>query len=196
MAKLIALHGWAQTGKDTAAGFLAEKGWECRAFADPLRELAEAANPIVLPDEVWRAGAGPNGEDLQDLWRYHDSLEHFGYNEAKNHGDFRDFLQRLGNGARQVFGDSFWVDQATTNITADTVWADCRYFNEADSVRSRGGIVVQILRDGTGPANDFERLHHSMGEYSFDVTIENSGSLALLRETILEVAREAPEARA
>ncbi len=173
--KLIGFHGWGRCGKDSAAGFLVERGWERRAFADPLRDLAAAADPIV-------------GSADGEYRTYTEYLNHYGYDEAKSHGDFRPFLQRLGDGARKVFGDDFWVDMAVANLTTDTAWADVRYSGEGDAIKSRGGIVIKIEREGCGPANAFEAEHHAMEDYPFDTVIHNNGSLALLRETVLEIA--------
>lgn len=181
MAKLVGLHGWARSGKDTSADFLEEVGWERRAFADPLRSLALACDPAVCYSFL-----------KDEFVRYSHVLEDVGYDEAKKQYDeVREFLQRLGNGARVVFGDLFWVERATVNVHPDSqiVWTDVRYVNEGNAVRALGGIVVEIQRPGTGPANEFEAQHHSMPDFQFDTVIHNDGSLDDLRGQVLEIAR-------
>jgi len=191
MPKLIGLHGWGGSGKDAAAQFLVEQGWERRAFADPLRDLALAADPIVSVDKKWIFDDGTDNENEVDGWRYSDSIKYYGYDEAKNHDDFRGFLQRLGDGARATFGANFWVEQATARIFTDTVWTDVRYSNEGQAIRDLGGMVIKIERPGVGPANDFEAKEHSMEGFDFDVELMNSGTLDDLRSTILTIAEDA-----
>ncbi len=42
---LIGFAGAARSGKDTAASFLVERGWQRKAFADPVRNMLYALNP-------------------------------------------------------------------------------------------------------------------------------------------------------
>jgi len=186
MANLICLHGWARSGKDTAAAFLKPLGFEVRAFADPLRSLTHACDPII---------AGYFGDEESVWYRYAEALDDIGYNEAKlAYPEVREFLQRLGNGARQVFGDLFWVEQALKGLEdpeSRVVWTDCRYNNEGQAVRDAGGLIVKIERRGTGPANAFEAEHHSMPGFEFDRVIENNGSLEDLRAKIEDIFKYA-----
>ena len=184
MNKFLALCGWASSGKDTAADALELVGWDRRAFADPLRKLALECDPIIyfdLDDEdKWRYGLG-------EYVSYADLMDSEGYEAAKKSKDeFRSFLQRLGAGARLVFGDSFWIDQTTLNLTRNTVWTDCRYVNEAEAIRSLGGFVVRIERPGTGPANSFEEKSHGLIGFEVDAIIQNDGSKEDLHKEILK----------
>lgn len=185
MTNLLGIHGWARSGKDTAAGFLVDVGWEQRGFADPLRELAKLSNPIIaaFPGQVYDDG----DQDDVGYLTYQQMLDVYGYDESKDREDeFRAYLQRLGNGARTVFGDDFWVQQAIRDITPESkiVWADVRYDNEALAVKGAGGIVIEIVRDGTGPTNEFEAKHHKVSTELIDYMFDNNGTLDALRDRI------------
>lgn len=152
-SKLIGLAGYARSGKDTAAAYLAaEYGYERRAFADKLRELAEAINPVV--------GFG------QATYQW--ALDTLGYEQAKNiYPEVRDFLVALGKGVREVLGPDIWLDACLPPVRyaglevmhfggPPLVVSDVRYPNEACRIRDLGGDVWLIDRLGIEPANDEE----------------------------------------
>lgn len=84
----------------------------------------------------------------------------------------RQYLQNLGNEARGVFGDDFWVDQvlpktdlahvslldsheSCRNIwnsrypgAATIAFTDLRYPNEAERILDLGGFVIEVVRPG------------------------------------------------
>lgn len=78
----------------------------------------------------------------------------------------REYLQNFGNDARELFGDTFWIDQVLPNpSTYDRVLdeqklaqrytdvdcvaiTDLRYPNEAERVFDLGGEVWEIVRPG------------------------------------------------
>lgn len=62
----------------------------------------------------------------------------------------REFLQRYGTEAhRDVFGDSFWVDQAMANYYRSNeiyfYFTDARFLNEAAAIRDNGGLIIRVL---------------------------------------------------
>jgi hypothetical protein len=76
----------------------------------------------------------------------------------------RKYLQNLGNEAREIFGDTFWIDQVLPDPTSPAPFVDLarkyptaelvaitdlRYPNEAERVRNLGGEVWEVLRPGT-----------------------------------------------
>ena len=77
----------------------------------------------------------------------------------------RQYLQNFGNEARQIFGDTFWIDQVlppdglTDQATARAMHAryagvdclvitDLRYPNEAERVLNLGGVNLEVIRPG------------------------------------------------
>lgn len=64
----------------------------------------------------------------------------------------------------------------------DWIVTDCRFPNEADAVKERGGIVWWIDRDVESDDNHFSET--SMKNYEFDHTIDNGGDIDLLIATV------------
>jgi hypothetical protein len=158
--KLVGLAGYARTGKDTVAGYLAEQhGYERLAFADKLRELALEIDPLI------------DGEGYIHPVPWKLLVKANGYEGAKELGG-REMLVKLGAGCRKVLGPDVWLDallplpkQPHTGVMPfgsavgelPTVVSDVRYLNEAQRIVDLGGEVWYISRPGVGPANDEER---------------------------------------
>lgn len=175
---IIGLSGYARSGKDEAAKVLVnEFDYRRVAFADKLRDVLYALNPIVgFEGEPLEIGIDPVG--VQQVIDRHGWD---GYKETEHGTEIRRLLQRLGTEAgRETLWDNIWVDAALTGVsTSDKiVVTDVRFPNEADAIKKRGGIMVRINRDGNGPATDqYNNTHKSetsLDDYNFDYTLNNS----------------------
>lgn len=182
--KIIALSGFARSGKDEAAKVLVEEfGFTRVAFADKLREVLYALNPIV--GELNLSGQGYT--DVKTLY-VQDVIDKYtwdGYKETSYGPEIRRLLQRLGTEAgRQTLWDSIWIDAALTGLPEDAkvVVSDARFFNEFDAVRARGGEVWRIERNGVGPANDHASEMEAIDYPHFYATLYNDGTLEEFRE--------------
>lgn len=181
---IIALSGYARSGKDTCADILVEElGFQRAAFADVLRACVEALNPIV--GQYFR-GSQPDG-----LKRYNDVLREVGYDKGKElYPEFREILQRMGTEVgRDILGANIWVDLTLAKMKfsssqRDWILTDCRFPNEAAAVRDANGQVWRVERPGVDPANDHVS-EHALDDYTFDVTIENNGTLEDLKAQVL-----------
>lgn len=188
---IIALSGYARSGKDSAARALIAQGWEHRAFADVLRAFLLAVDPLV-PVSGWRRWLpwGPRVERLSALIA---RVGWGGYKEVPGAGDeVRALLQRLGTDAgRALLGEDVWVD-ATLNrpVTGEgLVLTDCRFPNEAEAVRERGGAVVRVERPGVGPVNS-HISETALDDYDgFAARLANDGTLADLDAQVLAARR-------
>lgn len=185
MNPLVALSGYARSGKDTAAAALVEVlGYRRVAFADALKEVAYRANPLVRVPRRW-SFLPPRHVRLAEL------VDVVGWDEAKKVPDVREFLQRLGTQAgRGVLGENVWVRGALDTIAPGerVVVTDCRFPNEATAVTARGGLVIRVTRPGTGPSNAHPS-ETSLDDYPFDVEIRNDGTVADLRRKILDATQ-------
>lgn len=144
---LIAFSGFAGCGKDAAASVLIrDHGYERVSFADPLRQMLYALNPI--------AGYRSMSGDLVDVQTLVDAK---GWDRAKReHEEIRELLQRLGTEAgRKILGQNVWVKLAMEKASqfSKVVITDCRFENEASAVMDMEGVVVRITRPGVGPIN-------------------------------------------
>lgn len=145
--QLIGLVGYAGSGKDTAAIGLTEHGWLRVSFAEPLRRMALAINPLI---DVFRGSDGVEATYLQD------EIDEAGWTQAKAYHETRKFLQNLGTECRNTFGEDCWIDQAREIIEAtdrNVVVTDCRFPNEFALIRELGGHLVKIERPDFGPVN-------------------------------------------
>lgn len=176
--KIIGLSGFARTGKDEVAKILVEgHGYTRVAFADKLREMLYALNPLV--DIGYR-----------ETWHVQDVIDKYGwdgYKETMYGSEIRRLLQRLGTEAgRQTLWDSIWIDAALTGFDDDAriVVADARFYNEFDAIRERGGSIWRIERPGVGPLNEHASENEATDYPNFALTIHNDGSLAELRAKV------------
>lgn len=153
-----------------------DHGYLRLAFAAPLKEAA--AILLDRPIEQMRGDAGFDREAILPDWGF----------------STRDFLQRFGTEVmRENFGQDFWIKHMRNRLAQMTrghdrfVITDCRFDNEAELVRSLGGIVVEVKRPGfTGGA------HASDAGVKADDTVYNDSSLYNLS---LEAARLANSTR-
>lgn len=172
--EIIGLSGYARVGKDEAAKVLVEEfGFTRVAFADKLRDVLYALNPLVHPTKENYFTNHKTPTTLQEViadWGWD------GYKESIYSDEIRRLLQRLGTEAgRETLWDSIWVDAALTGHPEDAklVVTDCRFPNEAQAIKERGGQVVRISRDGVGPANA-HASETSLDDWNFDYKIENN----------------------
>ncbi len=187
---ILGLGGFAQSGKDSVADYLVgEYGFMRVAFADKIRRLAEAIDPMIR-----LAGGG--------YARLSELLDDHGWDVAKQEPDVRRLLQRIGvEGGRDVLGVDIWVEIAARVIEAANgdgqgrfVITDVRLPNELQWLSARPHAEsIWVSRSGVGPVNDHS-TENSVSASDFDRTIRNDGTLeqlyAEVRHTMdrLEVA--------
>lgn len=179
--KLVAFSGYARAGKDTAVQVLRTEGFHRVAFADVMRDFALRLNPIV--GDSGQPGKPVRLEYVVDTWGWD------GYKETIYSAEIRGLLQRLGTECgRQLIHEDVWVDAALNSLDPDGMYAvsDCRFLNEAEAVRKRGGKVIRITRPGVGPANS-HASETSLDDYEFDAIVSNDDSHEVLRQRLLEV---------
>jgi hypothetical protein len=172
---IIGLSGYARSGKDEVAKVLvSEFNFERVAFADAIRDLLYLMNPMI------------------DITPLQTMVEALGWDATKKHPDVRRYLQDLGVGARKLFGKDFWVNQALNphlyehpivGVNKNIVVTDVRFENEADIVKSMGGEVWRIRRNGVDPVNQHVS-EIALDDYKFDQILKNEGSLDELRELV------------
>jgi hypothetical protein len=167
---IIGLSGYARSGKDEVAKILVEDyGYKRVAFADKIRELLLETNPQV-----------------RDGFRVESVVEAYGWDQAKvMFPEIRTLLQRLGVGARNIFGDEFWISQVFHSMdkTSEYVITDVRFENEAMMLKLMGGQLWRIKRPGVEPVNS----HVSESEldgYAVDKILKNEGTLEELRTLV------------
>lgn len=173
-----------QVGKDTAAQALArDLGFRRISFADPLRALAFEADPMILSNQMTNVGIGSG--HLQKI-----VTSVGGWDPAKvQFPEVRRFLQNLGVGARKVFGEDFWTEQALRTFSAGekVVVSDVRFPNEFECIKNLGGKMIKITRPGHEPGGHISET--ALSDFEFDAVVENNGSLVELEAKVVELVR-------
>lgn len=183
----IALIGRARSGKDTVGRYLVENhGYVRVSFADALKEMALAANPIVLGNELredWSC------EDL----RLAEAVQRHGWETAKDElPEVRRFLQNLGVAVRNQ-NPYHWIDAAEPARLAawrrgrPVVYTDVRFHNEVEHLETEGFMTVSITRPSritTGA--DTHTSETELENVPTDRALCNSGTIADLESDVRE----------
>ena len=182
MSSVVGFTGFAQVGKDSAAGFLAEFGYKRLAFADILRQSLYNLDPVAYYESPTQGNVG------RGLVRVRELVDEFGWDVVKVwYPEVRELLQRMGTEVgRALYGESFWVDRVMGQIEPDGkyVITDVRFSNEADAVRKAGGRLFRIDRPGVGSVNG-HISDTGIESLSISGRISNHGDLAEYRANVL-----------
>lgn len=163
---IIGITGYKRSGKDEVYNALRRAFYDVRriAFADPLKqELAKACE--VTPEFI---------EQHKENFRL--GMQWWGT-------EFR----------RELFGHDYWIrrsaEQLDKILATDSpdvvVFTDCRFPNEADFVKSRGGVVWRVLRD-VKISDDHHASERAMDDYSADQTFFNDSTLDAFYKKIVQ----------
>ncbi|OZV74794.1 hypothetical protein CA850_29710 [Micromonospora echinospora] len=168
---MVGLLGRARAGKDTVAAHLVERyGFRRYAFADALRECALIANPIVTPVDTVGGSV-----------RLADVVAAVGWEGAKAHREVRRTLQQLGVGVRHLQPD-FWVRVVMDEVehrTGPVAITDVRFPNEAEAIRTAGGVLVRVVRPGQDES-DQHVSEVALKDWPVDHTLMNDDDLHAL----------------
>ena len=174
--RIIGICGYARSGKNEAAKGLSDT-WKQVGFADALKQEALIAIRLSL------IAAGHNPPpDLGTLFTNPETKELY-----------RPFLVEYGRTMRKLDPDH-WVRRLFREMDKDSsyVITDVRYENEVAFVRKEGGLVIEIIRPGVGPANEEEKV--SMERVNADYHIYNNGTVEQLHKQVADYIKEKAEA--
>lgn len=164
---VIGVHGRANHGKNTVAGFLGGRFTEI-SFAEPMYAALAAITGIPA-------------ERLRDRQSKEQVIPWLGKSP-------RQMLQSLGTEwGRGMVSDQIWIDVAARRIEAcdgDVAVTDVRFDNEAQMLKDRFGAVVwEVVRPGatTCESHSSER---GVSRRFIDRTIVNDGDLAALEMAV------------
>jgi hypothetical protein len=151
---IIALTGRAGVGKTTVARELCKRHEFTRiSFAGPLKAMMYALyiEMDLSLEEILKRLQG-DLKETHDYWLGGASP--------------RKAMQTLGTEwGRHCLGENFWTgvwQRSVAKSGAQRVVAeDCRFHNEADTVRSLGGVIIGLRRDADSPLGAATRAHLS-----------------------------------
>lgn len=174
MRRIIGLTGHARVGKDTVGAYLMRAhGFDRLAFADQVRQALFTLNPVICTNEG-------------KYYPLRFCAQEYGWEFIKAQADGRGLLQRMGTDiGRRMFGADCWIKMVDRQIQQarpeSLVITDVRYDNEAEYIRSIGGVIWEITRAG------IERINTHASEQGIDrhlihMTLTNDGTLQELYE--------------
>ena len=159
---LIGLTGKAGSGKTTAARYLSDLyGIPRRPFAFPLKCMIGA---LGFPAEVLDGPSHVKELPTEKLAGH--SLRHA--------------MQTLGTQwGREIMGQDFWVRQWENTLDQPGCIADdVRFPNECEAIRSRGGVILRVERDGAGVRGEgAKHASEQCDKLWYDAVIPNNGSV-------------------
>lgn len=174
--------------------------WQIKKFAFKLKQVASLmlGYPVELfEDQEFKKQVLP----LE--WNYFGpSIQSGGISTAdivEKQMDIRTFLQKLGTEAvRDGLHTNAWVnalfsDYKLENHSGPTrdmrypkwIITDCRFPNEAQAVKDKGGIIIRVNRPGIKSGEHPSET--ALNNWDFDYIIDNSAGLEELREKVAEM---------
>lgn len=183
-----------------------EKGWTIKKFAGKLKQIASLLTGIPVEkfeDQEFKKTL------LSDEWNYQRS-----YPDETVGMTVREFLQRLGTeGIRIGVHTNAWVnalfadyqreyrmgpdsfDEPTrTGDYPNWIITDCRFPNEAQAIKDKGGVVIRVNRYEAKPDYQEKAALHpsetSLDTWKFDYTINNTGTIEELVERVKSLMKE------
>lgn len=170
---LIGLTGLAGSGKDTVREMLEQDhDFDGIAFADPIRDMLGALLDSMEVSRAWMVARDLKEQDIPQLGV-----------------SYRKMAQALGTEWGRALNSNMWLDIAAAKIKAcqqygnpGVVISDVRFANEANWIKSQGGVIWKILRPGVEPVR--EHVSEQLTELPYDYVIDNHGTIDDLRHAV------------
>ena len=186
---LISVSGKKRSGKNTVATLinkiLKEKKlpkYEEKAFAYLVKKFASEMTGI--PMEGWETEADKQTE-LGPEWNSYDS------NGLLVPMTRRMFLTKLGSDAcNSHLHRNCWVNALFQDYNEKCNWliTDVRFPQEAEAIKSRGGVIIRITRPDTDKLAGNHISETALDKYTkFDFNIVNNGDIIALEEKVRNV---------
>jgi hypothetical protein len=201
---LIGISGKSKSGKDTVGKIIqrlihtkSSELWEIKRFSDKLKIISAVLTgfPVhYFEDQEFK------DSEMEVEWDYIQDgfLRKRAEDDDRKKYTYREFLQRLGTDAiRNNLHDDTWINALFVNYHAGSNWiiTDLRFPNEADAIKSLGGIIIRVDR----PLEDrypeltksiLDNFNHesetALDNYEFDAVIDNNGPTGHLEISLNE----------
>ncbi len=172
MQRVIGISGYKRSGKDTVGGYLRRVyRYETDAFAAPFKRFLSDTFGWG-EDQI----SGSLKEDVDPYWGFSPRFA----------------MEEFGTGIGRVFDKQLWIK--SLNLRVQRIWAnddmarvcltDVRFPNEAEYVKSLGGIVIRVDRPGLAIPPISRITERSMDDWAFDARLVNDGSVDDLFEKV------------
>ena len=178
-----------------------QSGWEIRKFSYILKKVASLLTGFSVEDfedQEFKSSLLPAEWGLEAETPL-SAIPIFSDTKFIHLMTVREFLQKLGTDAiRNGLHPNAWVNAAMAGykniITGydgkvpvaelpNWIFTDCRFPNEAQAIKDRGGVIIRIDRPGIGPVNDHPS-ETALDDWDFDYKILNASDLESLKQTV------------
>lgn len=182
-----------------------QSGWEIKKFAGKLKQIASILTGIPIEkfeDQQFKK------TNLGKEWNYTKS-DYIGgsyTNFREVSMSIRELLQKLGTeGLRTGLHENVWLNALYAEYTEEYIgpdsegediysfpnWiiTDCRFPNEAESIKERNGIIIRVERPGLTQINNHPS-EHSLDRWPFDYKIINDGDLDNLKNLVGNILQQ------
>lgn len=169
---IIGITGHKFSGKSTMAEMLSQElGYEIRSFATKLKEMTSLLS-------------GCDVSKLEDYdFKEHEVVPEFLWPYCTNDKhNYRSLLQGLGDHMREKNSDIF-VESVFRGGDKDMIISDCRFVNEAQAIKNRGGVIIRIVRNGCEEA-EAHRSEMEVDMIAPDYIIYNNKDKDVLRDSV------------
>lgn len=175
MGRVLGLGGYKESGKDAFAEALPSNEWVVLGMSDPLLHASRVMNPFLRD-------VGMTVCDWEE-----ECAGSYAAMKAGS-GDYRGFLQRMGTEfGRDMIDENIWVNIATDSIKSfrnfglNVAVTGIRFPNEVAAIRSLGGELVWVERNGVTAPNDTHSSETSVSTADFDTIVRNDSTLEALQ---------------
>lgn len=168
---VVGLHGDSRAGKDTVAKEMAlNHEFEWRSFANPLRQILLAINPMIDHDET--------GIEFH----LKDAVDDYGWDWVKKYYPYSvEMMISLGQSVRDYIHEDAWIWNALAEpLPKRLVISDVRQPNEYEAIKALGGEIWKVVRPGTTKRG----MDGLLDNREFDVTLYNNNNIDSFREAI------------
>lgn len=178
---IIGLTGKKQHGKNAVCDVLADYGFTVVGFADTLKDLSYAVDPII---------GFTQADGIVTPIGIKDAVDVEGWEVVKEkYPHARRFLQRMGTeGARKHLSDGIWIDVWNRKVAAlhgaPAAASDLRFLNEAAAITAVGGIIWKVIRPSRVTITDGHASEMELEQIVADHTFINDGTLDDLRKNV------------
>lgn len=177
--------------------------WETRKFADTLKDMicmltgcsrkdleSQEFKDSFLP-EAYNYVETPEGRMQEDFFANDPAFIADPDRFIKRY-TYRDLLQQLGTELmRTQLHNNVWVNSLMSKYKGgDWIITDCRFPNEADSVKQEGGYIIRVNRITSHPVSNHASEVMLDNYKEFDLTIENNEPIGVLVQRVGDWMRE------
>ena len=184
--------------------------WEIMKFAGKLKEVASILTGIEVhkfeDQEFKKTNLGREWDTIESTPRYTEKGSY--YTQKYVPMTVRELLQKIGTECmRDCLHENVWINALYAEYTQDMsgysdrmskedmeellpkwILTDCRFPNEAQSVKDRGGVVVRVERPGQVKGTHASET--GLDDWSFDYVITNDGTMEDLLQKVKALMEE------